>query len=134
MVGQVVRVAVTVPELQQLYAVVHMLWIEARWHYFGEASTIEPAEQALPKVAQLEPLLRRWAADTRKLHSENSQMKQGLVRAKDFQQALLVLLGLGPDSSRTEAQLLFHMRNRLSMPRSTSSTIAAVSAGTLRRI
>ena len=58
-------------------------------------------------------LLRRWAADVRALHSEHDKLQQTLARATDFQQAVAVLLGKGPDPTRTDAQLLVLLRNRL---------------------
>lgn len=110
--AQVVRVAVMVPELHRLHGVLCMMWTAARLHFYGEAG-LETVDERLPTAKQLEPLLNRWVVDTRHLTEENKVLKTQVSQATDFKLAISIMLGLGPDPSRTEEMLLMHVRDRI---------------------
>lgn len=64
-------------------------------------------------MTQLEPLLQRWVADAPALLAKHEYLLQVVERAKDFERAVTILLGLGPDPSRSEEALLMRLRDRL---------------------
>tara|TARA_B110001452_G_C15223220_1_gene424016 strand:- start:103 stop:2139 length:2037 start_codon:yes stop_codon:yes gene_type:complete len=105
--GEVVRVAVTVPELERLIGIVRVAWAFAHSEYGGC-----PSHDELPRIDALEGLMRQWANEHRRAKLRAKRVQDEYARFRTEVGAMCGVSSTECEGSNLE-MLLAKIRMRL---------------------